>query len=200
MKLLVDEKIQSEREAVNYKDVGIHDNMELTEIKVDVSPKGNNFLAFTFSDPEGKTVSKTEWEPTGPEDDVLLKKVQNQAKRIKHIMTKYMSEDATKIEIDTDNWTKYASTVKAKLDPLIKGIKVRVKAVYDNQGYVALPNYVPFIERMDVEKTSLDITSFDKMTRDAPDRETQVSNPFDTSSTDVNKEQSTGQGAEELPF
>lgn len=179
MKFLVDESIQSEVRAVNYVDVGIHDNMELTEVKVDTSPKGNNFIAFTFTDPEGRLLTKTEWQPTGPEDDVLSKKVQNQAKRIKHIMTKYMQEDQTKIEYDTDQWVKYASTVKAKLDAVKAGVKVRIKAVYDNQNYVTLPNYTPFIERMDSEKSVLEILTIDKIQRDVPDSEVRVDNPLE---------------------
>ena len=78
MKFLVDEKIQSETRAVNYIDVGIHDNVELTEIKVDTSPNGNNFMAFTFTAEDGRTLTKTEWEPTGNEDEAHLKKAQNQ--------------------------------------------------------------------------------------------------------------------------
>ena len=182
MKFLVDENIQSETRAVNYVDVGIHDNMELTEVKVDTSPKGNNFLAFTFTDPDGRVLTKTEWQPTGQEDDVLLKKVHNQAKRIKHIMTKFMGTEHTKIEYDTDQWVKYASTVKAKLDAVRVGVKVRIKAVYDNQNYVTLPNYTPFIERMDIEKTTLAIQTIDKVTRDVPDTETKVDNPLEVPS------------------
>ena len=179
MKFLVDESIKSEVRAVNYVDVGIHDNMELTEVKVDKSPKGNNFIVFTFNDPEGRVLTKTEWQPTGPEDDVLLKKAHNQTKRIKHIMTKFMAEEHTKIEYDTEEgWVKYVSTVKAKLDAVIGTTKVRIKAIYDYQNYVTLPNYTPFIERMDVEKTGLAIQSIDKITKDAPDTERPVSHPF----------------------
>lgn len=183
MKFLVDESIQSEARAVNYVDVGLHDNMELTEVKVDTSPKGNNFIAFTFTDPEGRVLTKTEWQPSGAEDDVFIKKVQNQAKRIKHIMTKFMADEHTKIEYDTDQWVKYASTVKAKLDAVRTGVKVRIKATYDNQNYVTLPNYTPFIERMDVEKSSLLIQSIDKMEKDEPDAEVAVQNPLETPNT-----------------
>lgn len=183
MKFLVDESIQSEVRAVNYIDVGIHDNLELTEIRVDTSPKGNNFIAFTFTAEDGRVLTKTEWQPTGAEDDVMLKKAQNQAKRIRHIMTKYLPEEQTKIEYDTEQWIKYASTVKAKLDPVCKGVKVRVKAIYDNSNYVTLPNYVPFIERMDSKESTLQIQSIDKLTKDTPDTETPVQNPFDTPQT-----------------
>jgi hypothetical protein len=200
MQFLVDEKIQSEERAVNYIDVGIHDNLELTEIKVDTSPKGNHFIAFTFNDPEGRVLTKTEWQPTGPEDDVLLKKAKNQAKRIKHIMTKFLSEEQCKVEYDTDNWIKYASAVKAKLDPAKAGVKVRIKATYDYQNYVTLPNYTPFIERMDVEKSSLDILSIDKMTKDSPDTESKTENPFETSAGDPTMVETTTTKDDDLPF
>jgi len=179
MKILVDETIKSEERSVNYVDVGIHDDMELVDIKIDVSPKGNNYIVFTFNDPEGRVLTKTEWQPNGQEDDALLKKVKNQVKRIKHIMTKFMPVEDTKIEYDTEQWVKYASTVKAKLDLVKQGVKVRLKAIYDSSNYVTLPNYTPFIERMDVDKTTLAIQSIDKLIKDKPDNEYKVSNPLD---------------------
>jgi len=201
MKFLVDEKIQSEARAVNYVDVGIHADVELTEVKADTSPNGNNFIAFTFTTLDGKSLTKTEWQPSGSDDSVLIKKAQNQAKRIKHIMSKYVSEADTKIEYDTDNWMKYASTVKAKLTPFIKGVKVRIKAVYDNNNFVTLPNYVPFIERMDDGgKTTLEILSIDKVIRETADREAPVENPFEAKdpTTDVGTASPSDTG--DLPF
>jgi len=179
MKFLVDENIKSEGRELNFIEPGIHDNITLKEVKVDTSPNGNNFIAFTYEAEDGKRLTKTEWEPLG-EGDEKLSKAKNQAKRIKHIMTKYMSEDATKVEVDLDNWTKYASTVKAKLDPVIGGTKLRLKATYDSKGYVSTPNYIPFIERMDTEATTLSISSIDKMTREEPDEEVPVKNPFES--------------------
>lgn len=187
MKFLVDDSIKSEGRELNFIDVGKHDNVELTEIKVDTSPNGNKFIAFTFLSEDDKRLTKTEWEPSG-DDDVKLKKAQNQAKRIKHIMNKFMPDEQTVIEYDTDNFNKYASTVKAKLDPVIKGVKLRIKATYDNKNYVTLPNYVPFIERMDVEKSTLSIGSIDKMTREEADQEVPVVNPFESGTNDSNAE------------
>ena len=180
MKFLVDEKIQSESRAVNYIDVGIHENVELTEVRVDTSPNGNNFIAFTFTDEDGKVLTKTEWQPTDSEEAVLMKKAQNQAKRVKHIMSKFVSKDDTTIEYDTDNWIKYASTIKAKLTPFIGGVKLRIKGTYDNNNFVTLPNYIPFIERMDsTDKSTLEILSIDKVTRDTADVEKPVENPLE---------------------
>lgn len=185
MKFLVDDSIQSEGRELNFIDVGIHDNVELTEIKVDVSPKGSNFIAFTFTSEDGKKLTKTEWEPLG-DDEAKMKKGKNQAKRIKHIMARFVSAEQTVIEYDFDNWTKFASTVKAKLDPFIKGVKLRIKAVYDDKNYVSLPNYLDFIERMDVDKTKLSISSIDKMTREEADKEVPVTNLLENLSTTTN--------------
>lgn len=200
MKFLVDESIQSEGRDLNFIEPGIHDNIELVDVKVDTSPTGSNFIAFTYEAQDGKRLTKTEWEPLG-EDDQKLAKAKNQAKRIKHIMTKFMPEEATKIEVDLDNWTKYASTVKAKLDPFIKGIKLKLKAVYDNKNYVSTPNYVPFLEVMGTDPSTLSISSIDKMTREEPDEEVPVTNPFDTNSDPVaNTENKGGTIAEDTSY
>jgi hypothetical protein len=116
-----------------------------------------------------------------------MKKAQNQAKRIKHLMTKFMTEDQATVEYDTENWVKYASTVKAKLDATRLGVKLRTKAVYDNKNYVSWPNYVPFVERMDIETSTLEISSIDKMTKEEPDQEVTVANPLDFGNSTVDK-------------
>ena len=46
----------------SYMSAGIHDNVTLTEVKVDKSPNGNDFLEITFTDENGRTVTETEWQ------------------------------------------------------------------------------------------------------------------------------------------
>jgi len=184
---IVDEKIESEDRKFNFIDFGIHDNITMTDISIEKSPTGKDYMSFTFTSEDGKVLNKTEWQPTIKEDqghDVLLSKIKNQAKRIKHIMARYMSEDATKVTYNYDNWVTYAKEVKAKLDPVKGTSKMRIKAVYDNKGYVSLPNYVPFIESMAIPKSDskLEILSNDKKERpqQTGDVEVATSNPFDT--------------------
>jgi len=200
MQFLVDEKINENASSFNFMDVGIHENVELVEVKVETSPNGNNFMAFTFRSGDGKELTKTEWQPIN-DKETLAKKAKNQATRIKHIMTKYLPEEQTKIEYDTDNWSKYASTVKAKLDPVMKGVKVRIKAVYDNNDYVSLPNYLPFIERMDADEKKLSILSIDKLKKDdSPDRESNVQSLVDqlNGSNNSEKDELTQSNSQEL--
>ena len=184
---IVDEKIESEDRKFNFIDFGIHENVTLTEIKIEKSPTGKDFLALTFTSEDGKQLTKTEWQPTIKDDqghDILLSKIKNQAIRVKHIMTKYMPEEDTKVEYNYDQWIKYASAVKAKLDPVKGTSKMRIKATYDTKGYVTLPNYVPFIESMAIPTadSELEILSNDKRERPQSngDVEVKTSNPFDT--------------------
>ena len=186
---IVDEKIESEDRKFNFIDSGIHENISLTEIKLEVSPTGKDFLALTFTSEDGKQLTKTEWQPTIKEDqghDVLLSKIKNQVIRVKHIMSKYMSLEDTKVEYNYDNWIKYATAVKAKLDPVKGTSKMRIKATYDQKGYVTLPNYVPFIESMAIpaSDTKLEMLSNDNKERPrSGDVEVKTSNPFEDTPT-----------------
>jgi len=102
---IVDEKIESEDRKFNFIDFGIHENVTMTDIKIEKSPTGKDYLAFTFTSEDGLQLTKTEWQPTINDNqghDVLLSKIKNQAKRIKHIMTKYMSDEDTKVEYNYD--------------------------------------------------------------------------------------------------
>lgn len=200
---IVDEKIESEERKFNFIDFGIHENVMLTDITIDKSPTGKDYLSFTFTSEDGRQLTKTEWQPTIKDDqgqDILLSKIKNQAKRIKHIMTKYMSVDETKIEYNYNQWVKYASAVKAKLDPVKGNSKMRIKATYDTKGYVTLPNYVPFIESMAIPKadSELKILSSDKKERSQANGDVEVptSNPFEDTFTAA----TSGDKSEDLPF
>lgn len=159
----------------NFIDVGIHDNVELTNVRYDVSPNGNQFLAFDFQDEKGKTLSHTEWFPGDGADS----KIKNQMKRVRHIVVKYIPEE--KYIFEANNFKDFAEKTIALLGESYKGVKVRLKVTYNNNNWADLPNYLPFIEKMDVpkEKSKLEILSIDKMQKDVqPDPVPQSENPF----------------------
>ena len=193
----VDKSVDSEARATNFLDVGIHEDAEMTNLEYKTSPDaGNEFMVFTF-DKDGKRLSHTEWKPRDVDPEKLANKEANQIKRIKHIVTKYISEDLFVIE---------AADFKAFCEATIKllgntyiGKKVRVKVVYSFNNYTSLPNYVPFIEKMEVPKaeSGLEILSIDKMTKTQPDTErSSQTNPYvDSTSNQDNKTADT-----DLPF
>jgi len=164
---------------VNFMDSGIHENVELTNIRYDTSPNNNKFIVFSFKNVRGQTLDHTEWEPSDVEETRLNQKITNQIKRIKHIAKRYMPEDT--FDISTDSFENFALKTIQLFGDKYKGVKVRIKVVYSNSNYTSLPNYVPFIESMDIskEESKLEIISIDKMLRDKADRESPVANPLD---------------------
>jgi hypothetical protein len=85
-------------------------------------------------------------------------------KRVKHIMTKFLDED--KAVVNAQDFEGFCQQVIALLGNSYVGKKMRVKTVYSYNNYVSIPKYVPFLEDMNVEKTRLQITNFDKMEKD----------------------------------
>jgi len=175
----VNKNIDSESSATNFLDVGIHEDVELKGVEYKISPKeGNEFMVFHF-EKDGKTLSHTEWKPKDVDPEKLENKTNNQIKRVKHIVTKFISEDSY-VFVATDFKSFCTNTIKL-LGNAYVGKKVRIKVVYSFNNFTSLPNYVPFIEKMEIPKTSskLEILSIDKMTKEKADVEPAVQeNPF----------------------
>lgn len=184
--------IPADSPTTKFMDVGIHDNVELVDIRFDKSPKaGNKFLVFTFKNEKGQELSHTEWEPRDNDETRKHQKGENQIKRIKHMAKRYMPVE----EFDTviNDFDHLAQHVLKVFEDKYKGVKVRIKVIYSNSNYTSLPPYTPFIEKMSVpkEESELTILSIDKMVRDRADRETPVANPLD---------ELTSTKTEDLPF
>lgn len=172
--------IPADAPSTNFMDAGIHENIELINIRYDESPKEHNkFLVFTFKNERGQELSHTEWEPRDVDETRLLNKQRNQVKRIKHIAKRYMPE--TDFNIETDSFETFALKTIQLFGDKIKSKKVRIKVTYSDSNYTSLPRYIPFIESMDVpkEESVLEIISIDKMVRDRADREQPLANPLD---------------------
>jgi len=176
----VDKSVNSEARATNFLDVGIHENVELTGVEYKTSPDaGNEFMVFHF-EVDSKKLSHTEWKPRDVDPDKLANKQANQIKRVKHIITKFISEDV--FVIDAVDFKSFCEATIQLLGTSYVGKKVRLKVVYSFNNYTSLPNYVPFIESMDVTKedSKLEILSIDKMTKTQADIERPASvNPFE---------------------
>jgi hypothetical protein len=199
----VNTKIDSESRSANFLDVGIHEDVELKGIEYKTSPDaGNEFMVFHF-EKDGKQLSHTEWKPKDVDPEKLENKTNNQIKRVKHIVTKFISEE-TYVFTATDFKSFCLNTIKLLGNSYV-GKKVRIKVVYSFNNYTSLPNYVPFIEKMEVpkEQSKLEILSIDKMVKERADVEPAVQqNPFETKVEDLNTSTTVdaGQDENELPF
>ncbi len=190
----VDTNTNSEASTTSFIDVGIHENVELTNVEFKVSPDGGNeYMVFHFQDEQEKTLSHTEWKAKDDDPAKLANKQLNQIKRIKHIVTKFIPEE--KYVIEADDFKTFCSETIRLLGTSYKGVKVRIKVIYSFNNYTSLPRYVPFIENMSVpkEKSKLEILSIDKMVKTQADQERPTqANPFESSSTDT--------ATDDLPF
>lgn len=184
----VTDKIESEVRSNNFMGPGINENCELKHkeagkypIQYGESAKGKKFAAFHFLNDKNEVLIHTEWEPFDVDEVKLANKTENQIKRFKHIITKYVAKE--KFEGFTANgFEDFVNKSKQILGNSYVGVKVRLKVTLNNTNYTSLPNYTPFIELMSVPKAEsvLSInTAMDKMVKDKADVEpTTNSNPF----------------------
>lgn len=181
----VTKDINSETRVNNFMGPGIHENVELKHTEDDKYPiiygeskKGNKFAAFHFINDKGEILIHTEYEPSDDNQEKLENKTLNQIKRFKHIITKFVPEE--NFIFEATNFEEFVNKTITILGNSYKGKKVRIKVVLNNNDYTTLPNYVPFIENMEVTNSKLSInTAMDKIVKGSPDVETTTSaNPF----------------------
>lgn len=156
----------SEESSGNYFNVGIQEDVSLKEITFEEASNGNNYLKFHFEGDNGEKLAHTEW-PVNSDDQNAEKKLKNLLIRMKHICTKFV--DAEKVIINGESFQDFADKIIALLTPHLQTTKVRIKLVYNYRNYVSLPKYVPFIEKMAVDKSASRLKldpGFDKLEKD----------------------------------
>jgi hypothetical protein len=131
---------------------------------------GNKFLAFYFKNSAGETVSRTEWEVKKTDritQEQYESKIVNQISRIKQIVTKYIPEEQYNSDVNT--FEDFCKKTIELLGDKHKDVKIRIKVVYDSNGYTTLPNYskYQFIESMDISSDSskIKVLNIDQMER-----------------------------------
>jgi len=207
----VTKDINSESRSNNFMGPGIHENVELRHAEAGKYPivygeskKGNKFAAFHFINDKGEVLIHTEYEPSAEDKEKLENKTLNQIKRFKHIITKFVPED--NFIFESENFEDFVKKSIEILGDNYIGKKVRIKVVLNSNDYTTLPNYVPFIENMEVEKSKLSInTAMDTIVKGKPDVEANSTiNPFATPVVDeipqVTMDSDIQRNADDLPF
>lgn len=196
----VDKNTNIEGSSLNYLDVGIHENVELIDVKYQKNPDSNSeFFAFTF-EKDGKQLVHTEWKPNDADIDKLENKEINQIRRFKHIITKFIPEDQYEMNVTT--FKEFAEQTIKLLGDNYKGKKVRIKVVYNWNNYTTLPRYIPFIESMEIpEDTSkLEVISIDKMKKEVADATPTNENPLGDYTTPQVNSSEDKKDSDNLPF
>lgn len=200
--------IETEQSGLNYIEPGIQENLRLGKLDnsypiVYEKTDKSEFIAFHFLNEDNKPFVHTEWVPRATEDAVLQKKQANLVKRLMHIGKKFVDESALKKIGKPETFEALAKGLIAVIDDNYKNKFFRCKIVYNNKNYTTFPNYVPFIESMNVpiEKSNLKLSLDDKIIKSRADVVITKTNPFavdedEPETTDTPQPQS----EDDLPF
>ena len=168
-----------------YMNAGINENVTLDKVEVKVSPNGNKMFDITFVNEQGQTAVHTEWEPKmAPwmKDKTDLERNQaRQFKKMLQILLCFYKDE--QINFEGEDFMSFANYIATMLNAADKTKKLRLKLVYNKDGYTTIPTAVDdtFIEPMDVTESNIKITTKDVVVRPViADKETKNDNPFTT--------------------
>ena len=168
-----------------YMNAGINENVTLDKVEVKVSPNGNKMFDITFVNEQGQTAVHTEWEPKmAPwmKDKADLERNQaRQFKKMLQILLCFYKDE--QINFEGEDFMSFANYITTMLNAADKTKKLRLKLVYNKDGYTTIPTAVDdtFIEPMDVTESNIKITAKDVVVRPViADKETKNDNPFTT--------------------
>jgi len=171
----------------SYMSAGIHDNVTLTEVKVDKSPNGNDFLEITFTDENGRTVTETEWQNKKgmwiKTDEDLQTRDNQQFGRILQVINAIIPAEK-QVDAELNTFVEMITWVKDQLIPYIpENKKLRIKTVYDNRGYITTSHNGVFVESMSVTTSKIEKLPRDRFERPVIADAERTSDPLSTPTT-----------------
>lgn len=189
----------------SYMPVGINENVTLNAVNVMKSPQGRDYIEFVFTNAEGQTASFTEWKNEKnmwiKTDEDLQRRDDQQFGRILQVINCFY-ENAP--EFEGENFVEMINWVKTTLDNVKETAEwnkypLRLKVVYDKNGYTRVSSLGTFVEPMSIEQSQIKLWKKDLLERPVvADNET-TADPFAApvgASTSVTETT----GADDLPF
>ena len=176
-----------------YMPAGINEGVRIDKVEVKTSPNGNKMFDITFINESGQTAVHTEWEPKmAPwmKDKSDLERNQaRQYKKMMQILLCYYKDE--QINFEGESFAEFANWIATMINVADKSKLLRLKLVYNKDGYTTLPTAVddPFIEPMllaDGEEYKIKINAKDVVVRPVvADKEIKNDNPFMTTTPEV---------------
>ena len=154
----------------SYMPVGINENVTLNAVNVNKSPQGRDYIEFIFTNAEGQTASFTEWKNEKnmwiKTDEDLQRRDDQQFGRILQVINCFYDETP---EFEGNNFVEMINWVKAKLDQFVNSNlpkkELRLKVVYDKNGYTRVSSLGTFVELMSVEQSQIKLWKKDLLER-----------------------------------
>lgn len=171
-----------------YMPAGINENVTLDKVEVKVSPNGNKMFDITFVNEQSQTAVHTEWEPKmapwmKDKSDLERNQARQYKKMLQILLCFYTDEQ---INFEGEDFMSFANYIAMMLNAADKTKKLRLKLVYNKDGYTTLPTTVDeaFIESMELgdgESYKVQINAKDVIVRPVTaDKEVKNDNPFTT--------------------
>ena len=185
----------------SYMPVGINENITLKEVNVNKTQNGRDFLEIIFENAQGQTATMTEWKNEKnmwiKTDEDLQRKDDAQFGRILQVMGA-CSDILRNLSFEGNSFVEMINWVKSNIDEAInnnEGNHMRLKVVYDKNGYTKVSNLGVFVEPMSVEESQIKLWKNDLLERPVqPDKE---DDPLGTTTAPVTADST---GADDLPF
>lgn len=193
--------INNEEFNSNYIPVGINDNITLKEVSVEKSPQGKDFLRVTFENEAGQTAEFTEWKNEKnmwiKTDADLQNKDNQQFGRIIQLINCF----TTTPDVEINSFDEMIKWVKGILDPFIKDKKkLRLKVIYNKNGYTQVSKYGTYVEPMDVTESQIKLFKNDLLERPVKADAEKPADPLATNPIKVDTPVTETEDINELPF
>ena len=193
--------INNEEFNSNYIPVGINDNITLKEVSVEKSPQGKDVLRVTFENEAGQTAEFTEWKNEKnmwiKTDADLQNKDNQQFGRIIQLINCF----TTTPDVEINSFDEMIKWVKDILDPFIKDKKkLRLKVIYNKNGYTQVSKYGTYVEPMDVTESQIKLFKNDLLERPVKADAEKPADPLATNPIKVDTPVTETENVDELPF
>lgn len=189
----------------SYIPVGINENITLKEVNVNKTQNGRDFLEIIFENENGQTATMTEWKNEKnmwiKTDEDLQRRDDAQFGRILQVIDclGLRPEFEGSSFVEMINWTKGILEQYKNID----NKKLRLKVVYDKNGYTKVSNLGVFVEPMSVakEESQIKLWKNDLLERPVVADTEPAADPLGSSNIGVSTPVTeTSTGADDLPF
>lgn len=183
----------------NYLPAGINNDVTLKEVNVKTTPNGIDYLEIIFQK-DGNTAPMTEWQNKKSAwvktDEDLQYRDNLQFGRILQVINAICDEPVGDVELNDFN--SMIKWVKDTLSPKVNAQKLlRLKVVYDKNGFIKVSSNGKFIEPMDVKQEDSKIVITGRDTVVKPEIKVDKEEVVELPKVNDTKESA---GDEDLPF
>jgi len=184
----------------SYMPVGINEDVTLTEVSVKKSTSNKDFIEFVFTNKDNQTVKMSEWKNEKnmwiKTDEDLQNRDNQQFGRILQII------DAVKGghgEFEGSSFLEMINWVASQLSSGEPNRAVRLKVIYDKNGYTIVSPHGVFIEPTTVTESQIKLFKRDLLERPIKADIEKPADPFAGVNTNTSDSE-TNDGADDLPF